>query len=162
MKLVKTRQIKSVRGTSHAGNYSPGERPDPLKDWRFSTIQLHFPVRHTLLCGEVEAAVIEPRRMNDEDNEKVLRLIAAAPAMLDALKYAEDLIRTARRYFPKSIRNSDKFNLENTNAAIVSAISLATIPPDERAANVVAKSPAMVKDAAGNARAMSGLDDHGD
>ena len=42
--------------------------------------------------------------------------------LLEACKVAEKLIRTARRYFPKSIRNSDKFDLENTGATISAAI----------------------------------------
>lgn len=50
------------------------------------------------------------------------RLIAAAPELLEALKLAESLIRTARQYFPKSIKNNDKFELENTGATISKAI----------------------------------------
>jgi hypothetical protein len=41
-------------------------------------------------------------------------LIAAAPDMLRALQDAYNLLDIARRYFPKSIQNSDKFTLENT------------------------------------------------
>lgn len=42
---------------------------------------------------------------------------------LNALEMAVDLIKIARGYFPKSIRNSDKFALENTNAALTAAIA---------------------------------------
>ena len=50
-------------------------------------------------------------------------LIAAAPDMLAALKLAADMIEHAsRRYYPKSIRNADRFELENVNAAIHTAI----------------------------------------
>jgi hypothetical protein len=45
--------------------------------------------------------------------------------MLEALKYAAEIIKTARQYFPKSVRNSDRFQLENTCAAIGSAIAKA-------------------------------------
>ncbi len=50
------------------------------------------------------------------------RLIAAAPAMLEALRYAAELIPTARRYFPKSVKFSDRFQLENVCATIGKAI----------------------------------------
>jgi hypothetical protein len=48
--------------------------------------------------------------------------------LLQALSYAAELIKTARRYFPKSIRNRDKFQLENTNAAIVDVLYRAAAP----------------------------------
>jgi hypothetical protein len=44
-------------------------------------------------------------------------LIAAAPDLLEACKVASDMMRLARRYFPKSIQNSDKFMLENVCAS---------------------------------------------
>lgn len=43
------------------------------------------------------------------------RLIAAAPDMLDALKAALRVLETARRYFPKSVSNSDTFTLLNVS-----------------------------------------------
>ena len=52
-------------------------------------------------------------------------LIRAAPELLEALELAAKLIVTARQYFPKSMKNSDKFDLENTNAAIVKAVAKA-------------------------------------
>jgi len=54
------------------------------------------------------------------------QLISVAPDMLEALKYAESLIKTARKYFPKSIQNADRFELENVNAAIVKVIHKVT------------------------------------
>jgi len=52
-------------------------------------------------------------------------LIAAAPELLEACKTAEKLIRVARNYFPKSMQNSDRFDLENACAAICKAIAKA-------------------------------------
>jgi len=89
-------------------------------------------------CGSVSAnniRIFDTPDMYDEDTEKWremtdtekadLRLIAAAPEMLEALKYADKLIKTARQYFPKSIKNSDRFQLENTCATIGKAINKA-------------------------------------
>ncbi|HEX5426550.1 MAG TPA: hypothetical protein VFW94_23585 [Candidatus Acidoferrales bacterium] len=50
----------------------------------------------------------------------------------EALDYAQKLIPTARRYFPKSIRNSDTFQLENACATLGSAIrAIETAPMPE-------------------------------
>lgn len=46
-------------------------------------------------------------------------LIAAAPELLDALKEARSMLETASRYFPKSIRNLDRFSLLNVLANTV-------------------------------------------
>ena len=40
----------------------------------------------------------------------------AAPDLLTALKEARAMLETASRYFPKSIRNGDRFSLLNTLA----------------------------------------------
>jgi hypothetical protein len=50
----------------------------------------------------------------------------AAPELLEALQAAAELIQIARARFPRSIKNSDTFRLENTNAAINKAIHKAT------------------------------------
>ena len=52
------------------------------------------------------------------ENRANARLIAAAPDMLQALKEARSMLETASRYFPKSIKNRDRFELLNvlTNA----------------------------------------------
>jgi len=47
------------------------------------------------------------------ESEANARLIAAAPDLLEALKSAEAVLETASRYFPKSIRNGDRFSLHN-------------------------------------------------
>ncbi len=60
--------------------------------------------------------------INPETADYIVRAVNAHEAMLEALKEAEKIIRVARQYFPKSTRNSDKFSLENTCAAIGSAI----------------------------------------
>ena len=41
---------------------------------------------------------------------------------LEALKLAQELIRIAHKYFPKSIRNRDTFTLCLTDAAINTAL----------------------------------------
>jgi len=56
-------------------------------------------------------------------------LIAAAPELLEACKYAAELVKVARQYFPKSIKNSDKFQLENVCATIGKAIHKAEAIP---------------------------------
>ena len=51
------------------------------------------------------------------------RLIAAAPEMFEACKAALDLISVCRQYFPKSVKNPDRFQLENTCATLFKALS---------------------------------------
>jgi hypothetical protein len=43
--------------------------------------------------------------------------------LVEALKLTVEITRIARKYFPKSIQNSDRFTLENTCAAINKALS---------------------------------------
>ena len=50
------------------------------------------------------------------------QLIAASPDMYDALKYAKEIIGIAKRYFPKSLKNGDKYSLLNLDATISKAI----------------------------------------
>ncbi len=85
------------------------------------------PPNHTLIAVALPGA---PEREANYD------LIARAPELLAenahlratcnelaaALKYAGELIPVARNYFPKAINNSDRFTLENTCAAIGSAL----------------------------------------
>ena len=60
-----------------------------------------------------------------KETEANARLIAAAPELLEVCKLAAELVKTARRHFPKSMHNSDKFQLENINAAMGKAIAAA-------------------------------------
>jgi len=46
----------------------------------------------------------------------------AATELLTACEEAAQMIKTARKYFPKSIRNRDSFSLEVTNTTITKAI----------------------------------------
>ena len=53
--------------------------------------------------------------------------VQSVPALLDALKEAAEIIATAKRYFPKSIKNSDRFKLLNIEAnSVLPAIRKAT------------------------------------
>lgn len=61
----------------------------------------------------------------EEEDAANRNLIAAAPELLEACKTAEKLIRVARNYFPKSMQNSDRFDLENACATICKAIAKA-------------------------------------
>ena len=58
----------------------------------------------------------------DEIGVKLLLECEKSYTLLEACKRAENLIRTARKYFPKSVKNSDKFDLENTCATLGKAI----------------------------------------
>jgi hypothetical protein len=69
---------------------------------------------------------IEGADFSREDDVANARLIAAAPELLEALVAAQELIKVARRRFPKTLRNGDTWLLESTNAAIGSAIHKAT------------------------------------
>jgi hypothetical protein len=73
-----------------------------------------------VICELADAPVKITREV--EANAK---LIAAAPLLLEACKEAAILINIARLYFPKSIKDCNKFQLENTNATINKAISQA-------------------------------------
>lgn len=61
---------------------------------------------------------LEPRAGFKRDIPN-FHLMAAAPELLDALKEARSMLETASRYFPKSIRNSDRFSLLNVLANTV-------------------------------------------
>jgi len=55
----------------------------------------------------------------------VAPIFAAAPALLAACEEAAQIIKTARQYYPTSIRNADTFALENTCATVGAAIAKA-------------------------------------
>ncbi len=48
--------------------------------------------------------------------------IAATPDLLEALELALELAGTAQKHFPKSIKNSDRFQLELSRDAIKKAL----------------------------------------
>ncbi len=74
-----------------------------------------------------------PRTENSAEIDQAnARLIAAAPELLEALKLAGELVSVARQHFPKSMHNSDKFQLEGTCVAIGAAIAKATTGGDRQ------------------------------
>ena len=61
-------------------------------------------------------ASFSPAYIGEACNDEVAKLFAAAPDLLAALEQAKSMLETASRYFPKSIKNSDRFSLLNTLA----------------------------------------------
>lgn len=60
-----------------------------------------------------------------EDTPELRQERRTRQELIDALKDAAKLVKIARRYFPKSMHNSDKFTLELTCAMISKALDLA-------------------------------------
>ena len=60
--------------------------------------------------------------LNQHGGEHVAKVEYQNADVLDALRAAQKLIETARRYFPKSVSNSDRFELELTCAAVTKAL----------------------------------------
>jgi len=60
----------------------------------------------------------KPRRIAIVEDPDHAALIAASPDMLAALEEARAMLETAKQYFPKSIKNGDRYGLLNvlTNA----------------------------------------------
>lgn len=69
------------------------------------------------------------RKADDEAQDFIRRAVNSYPGMLEALEYAAQFIPTARRRFPKSIKNRDSFQLENVCATIGTAIAKAKGEP---------------------------------
>ena len=69
--------------------------------------------------GKSILARVAPRPHWDATQESNARLIAAAPDLLYALKEAKLMLETAKAYFPKSIKNRDRFSLLNVLANAV-------------------------------------------
>lgn len=64
----------------------------------------------------IVAQVTKLRSGSAEEREANAELLAAAPELLSALKNARGMLETASRYFPKSIKNGDRFSLLNVLA----------------------------------------------
>jgi hypothetical protein len=94
-------------------NYTEGNwevtKVNPLDNWVIA-VNLDDPMKRNMIA-------------NLYRNKVDANLCAAAPDMYEALKEASKLIDLARQYFPKSIHNSDKFQLENTCATIGKALA---------------------------------------
>ena len=63
-----------------------------------------------------DAHVNENHRVEKSEAFSNAQLISAAPDMYEALKYAQEIIGIAKRYFPKSVMNGDKYSLLNLDA----------------------------------------------
>ncbi len=74
---------------------------------------------------ETSLGEIEVLDLTNEPSHNV-QLMVTAPKMLEALEYCQKVIEIARKYFPKSIKNSDRFMLENCCATVGKAIHEAT------------------------------------
>ena len=59
---------------------------------------------------------------------EIIYCVNSHDALLEACKEANNLIEIARQYFPISIKNSDKFKLENVCATLSTAIALTNKP----------------------------------
>lgn len=90
-------------------NYTKGQ-------WKQQREHIYSPDNKLIATAEVREQV---------DWYENARLISACPDMYEALKYSAELIEVARQYFPKSIKTSDKFTLENTCATISKALAKA-------------------------------------
>lgn len=90
----------------------------PLTGWRVGDAGF------TIFGPKVEGAPA-PRIILAGKDRAAVRLAAAAPELLAALEYVSKIIPAARNYFPKSVQNSDRFQLENACATVGAAIHAA-------------------------------------
>ena len=88
--------------------------PGPLFVDGDSESVMHFHVRQGKEAGFHQVAMY--------CSEADAHLYASAPDLLEACKAAATLINIARLYFPKSIKNCNKFSLEKTNATLNNVI----------------------------------------
>jgi len=73
------------------------------------------------------ATITTTGQCTKQEARQAARMMLAAPDMLQALKDALEIFKTARKYFPKSVRNADRFNLINIEAnSVRNAIAKAT------------------------------------
>ena len=80
------------------------------------------PGRHTIRSSDGWNIARVWENVGDGTSTANARLIAAAPELLGALKEARSVLETASRYFPKSIQNTDRFNLLNVLANSVNPV----------------------------------------
>jgi hypothetical protein len=96
-------------------------RQDAIGKWMHEPIIAHGneeeinPSLATVNC-RVHCATEREANKPDQETLANARLISAAPDMLEALKEADRMLDIAGKYFPKSIRNTDKFSLLNVQA----------------------------------------------
>ena len=90
-----------------------------MEEREFETVTIHN--------GEIDICTVLAIGEYEEVGHANARLIAAAPEMLAALRKANEVMDLAKQYFPKSIRNADRFTLLNVQAnSVQKAIDKAT------------------------------------
>ena len=92
--------------------------PGPWEAW-FSDDRKSIVQSDTGCGGDWTIATVYKEGPRKHEARANAKLIAAAPDLLDALIEARRILETASRYFPKSIKNSDRFSLLNVLANAV-------------------------------------------
>lgn len=93
--------------------------PGPWQTFRDSTCMAVLAQDRSPICNLTWATTGMLYRGTIEDSEANAALIAAAPDLLEALREADKMLDIAKRYFPRSIKNGDKFDLLNVQENVV-------------------------------------------
>ena len=100
-------------------NITPGPWTTRMADCVYSDAKGRF-------IADCERTPFDKRPAPPDEQDRVnAKAIAAVPELLAALEEAQELIKTARQYFPKSIKNADSFKLELTSASVSKALTKA-------------------------------------
>lgn len=115
-------QAQGIQNHSKADITSLKQAEDEIKAIRKDMLSRHKQEREQL---KKQTDELKARRAAYIQQKKLLS--AEAPNMLIALQEARKVLETALQYFPKSIKNTDRFRLLNTIANSVDpAINKAT------------------------------------
>lgn len=69
-----------------------------------------------------KSATIASGEFGPQELKDAADALELVPELAAALEVAERFIKTARHYFPKSVQNGDRFDLENACATVGAAI----------------------------------------